>query len=72
MYVNDNVYLVYQTQCSDTRFVCYECMNCTENVWKESIPKRTKEKEILGGERNTGFAMIKYATKELTIPINII
>ena len=47
-------------------------MNYTENVWKESILKETKEKEILGGERNTGFAMIKYATKELTIPINII
>jgi hypothetical protein len=39
---------------------------------RKYIKKETKEKEILGGERNTGFAMIKYATKELTIPINII
>ena len=47
-------------------------MNCTENVWKENIYQKERKKKKLGGERNTGFAMIKYATKELTIPINII
>ncbi len=66
--------LFISSQSSNVRFMCYDLMTDIQIAWKnvtvenESTKVERKVKTILGGARNTGFAMINIATMELTTP----